>query len=74
MRKVATTAVMAAHASDALRGTKISVEADMAMLAMTNGMERDLDEFDALFAASGWRREQTYPVVAGYFGLELVAV
>nr|WP_256979539.1 methyltransferase [Streptomyces sp. NRRL B-24085] len=46
---------------------------DMAMLTMTNGMERDLDEFDALFAASGWRRSKTYPVGAGYFGLELVA-
>lgn len=46
---------------------------DMAMLTMTNGMERDLDEFDTLFAASGWRRTKTYPVGAGYFGLELVA-
>lgn len=47
---------------------------DMAMLTTTNGMERDLDEFDALFAASGWRRSKTYPVGGGYFGLELVAV
>jgi hypothetical protein len=28
----------------------------------------------ALFAASGWRRGKTYPVVGGYFGLELDAV
>lgn len=34
---------------------------DMAMLAVTNGIERDLDEFDALFAASGWRRGRTLP-------------
>ncbi len=47
---------------------------DMAMLTMTNGMERDLDEFDALFEASGWRRSTTYPVGGGYFGMELVAV
>jgi hypothetical protein len=30
--------------------------ADMHMLAMLPGQERDLPEFDALFAASGWRR------------------
>ncbi|MEU1276259.1 methyltransferase [Streptomyces sp. NPDC005799] len=47
---------------------------DMAMLTTTNGMERDLAEFDALFAASGWRRSKTYPVGNGYFGLELVTV
>jgi O-methyltransferase domain len=47
---------------------------DMAMLAVTGGVERDLDEFDALFAASGWRRGRTYPVGGGYFGLELEAV
>ncbi|MEU1301489.1 methyltransferase [Streptomyces shenzhenensis] len=47
---------------------------DMAMLTSTNGMERDLDEFDALFAASGWRRSKTYPVGNGYFGMEVDAV
>ncbi|MEU1801377.1 methyltransferase [Streptomyces sp. NPDC019937] len=52
----------------------IAALSDMAMLTMTNGMERDLDEFDALFAASGWRRSKTYPVGGGYFGLELVAI
>lgn len=47
---------------------------DMAMLAMTNGRERDLTEFDAVFTAAGWRRSKTYPVGGGYFGMELVAV
>lgn len=50
-----------------------STIADMLMLCITGGMERDLNEFDALFAASGWRRVKTYPVGAGYFGLELEA-
>ncbi|WP_216901924.1 methyltransferase [Nocardia alni] len=45
---------------------------DMGMLAVTNGMERDLDEFDALFASSGWRRDKTYPVGGGYFGIEII--
>jgi hypothetical protein len=51
-----------------------ATRADMVMLALTDGMERDLDEYDALFAASGWRRSKTYPVGGGYFGMELVAV
>jgi hypothetical protein len=46
----------------------------MGMLCVTNGIERDLAEFDALFAASGWHRSKTYPVGGGYFGLELDAV
>lgn len=50
-----------------------AVLSDMTMLSATAGMERDLGEFDALFAASGWRREKTYPVGAGYYGLELSA-
>ncbi|MFD9701490.1 methyltransferase [Lentzea sp. NPDC059081] len=29
---------------------------DMNMLALSSGKERDLDEFDALFTASGWKR------------------
>lgn len=45
---------------------------DMNMLNVTGGMERDLDEYDALFAASGWRRSTTYPVGAGYSVMELV--
>jgi hypothetical protein len=47
--------------------------ADMSMLCVTGGTERDLDEFDALFAASGWRRGETYPVGGGFYGLELDA-
>ncbi|GAA4508119.1 methyltransferase [Actinoallomurus oryzae] len=47
---------------------------DMAMLCVTGGIERDLEEFDTLFAASGWRRGTTYPVGGGYHGLELHAV
>ncbi len=39
---------------------------DMIMLAVTEGMERDLEEYDALFAASGWRRTGTHPVGGGY--------
>jgi hypothetical protein len=46
----------------------------MGMLCVTGGIERDLEEFDALFAASGWRRDKTYPVGGGYSGLELEAV
>ena len=30
------------------------------------GMERDLQEFDALFAASGWDRTGTHSVGGGY--------
>jgi SAM-dependent methyltransferase len=48
-----------------------AVLSDMGMLAVTGGMERDLEEFDALFAASGWQRGKTYPVGGGYFGMEL---
>jgi hypothetical protein len=44
---------------------------DMTMLSVTAGMERDLGEFDTLFAGSGWRRGQTYPVGGGYVALEL---
>jgi len=50
-----------------------AVLSDMGMLAVTGGMERDLEEFDALFAVSGWHRGQTYPVGGGYFGIELSA-
>lgn len=46
---------------------------DMGMLSITGGMERDLDEFDALFAASGWRRIRTHRLGGDYFGLELEA-
>jgi SAM-dependent methyltransferase len=33
---------------------------DMNMLAVTTGQERDLAAYDALFAASGWRRTAVY--------------
>lgn len=46
---------------------------DIGMLCVTGGIERDLEEFDALFAASGWRHDKTYPVGDGYSSLELVA-
>jgi hypothetical protein len=46
---------------------------DMGMLCVTGGVERDLAEFDALFAASGWQRGETYPVGGGYYSLELHA-
>jgi hypothetical protein len=50
-----------------------AVLSDMGLLAVTGGVERDLEEFDALFAASGWRRGKTCPVGGGYFGIELSA-
>jgi hypothetical protein len=46
---------------------------DMGMLAVTGGIERDLPEFDTLFAAAGWHRGRTFPVGGGYFGMELAA-
>ena len=51
-----------------------AVLSDMGMLCVTGGIERDLGEFDTLFAASGWRRGKTYPVGGGYYGMELDAV
>jgi O-methyltransferase len=48
--------------------------ADVTMLAVTGGTERNLDEFDALFAATGWQRGATYPVGAGYHAMELQAI
>jgi hypothetical protein len=50
-----------------------AVLSDMGMLAVTGGMERDLEEFDVLFAAAGWRRTRTFPVGGGYLSLELAA-
>jgi hypothetical protein len=37
---------------------------DMNMLVMLPGRERDVDEFDALFAAAGLRRIKVTPVGA----------
>ena len=51
-----------------------AVLSDMGMLSVTGGIDRDLSEYDALFAASGWRRGKTYPVGAGYCGMELDTV
>ncbi|MDX2644074.1 methyltransferase [Streptomyces sp. PA03-1a] len=48
--------------------------ADMHMLAMLSGQERDLPEFDALFAASGWRRTAVTPTGFQFKIIELEAV
>jgi hypothetical protein len=48
--------------------------ADMHMLAMSPGQERDLPEFDALFAASGWRRVSVNPTAFMFKMIELEAV
>ena len=48
--------------------------ADMHMLAMLPGQERDLPEFDALFAASGWRRVSINPTGLTFKMIELEAV
>jgi hypothetical protein len=47
---------------------------DMVMLGILGGMECDQEEWDALFAATGWRRTSTYPVGAGYFSMEVMAI
>ena len=47
---------------------------DMNMLACTNGRERDLAEFDTLFAASGWRRVGLSPTRSMISLLEVEAV
>ncbi|WP_204358403.1 methyltransferase [Streptosporangium sp. 'caverna'] len=48
--------------------------ADMHMLAMSPGQERDLPEFDALFAASRWRRVSVTPTGLSFTMIELEAV
>jgi hypothetical protein len=48
--------------------------ADMNMLAVTRGRERELGEYDALFARSGWRRTRARPTRTPYWVLELEAV
>ncbi|UQU64463.1 acetylserotonin O-methyltransferase [Couchioplanes caeruleus] len=47
---------------------------DLNMLTMSEGRERTLDEFDALFAASGWRRTGVSPTRSLYSLIELEAV
>ncbi|WP_260634597.1 TMEM175 family protein [Streptomyces angustmyceticus] len=46
----------------------------MSVLAVTGGIEGDLHEFDARFAASGWCRGRTCPMGSGCYVLELEAV
>ncbi|MFF7211863.1 methyltransferase [Streptomyces sp. NPDC008238] len=48
--------------------------ADMHMLAMLPGQERDLPEFDALFAASGWRRTAVTATGLQFKIIELEAI
>jgi hypothetical protein len=47
---------------------------DMNMLAVSSGRERDLREFDALFAATGWKRTAVSPTRSLYSLIELEAV
>ncbi|SFF81667.1 Dimerisation domain-containing protein [Actinacidiphila alni] len=47
---------------------------DMNMLAASDGQERDLAEYDALFAATGWRRTAVSPTRSLYSLIELEAV
>ena len=47
---------------------------DMNMLAVSTGRQRNLEELDALFAASGWRRAGLSPTHTVDSLLELEAV
>ncbi|MGW1680315.1 methyltransferase [Saccharopolyspora sp. NPDC002376] len=47
---------------------------DMNMLAVSEGLERDLDEFDDLFASSGWKRTDMRPTRSLYSLMELEAI
>jgi hypothetical protein len=47
---------------------------DMNMLATTDGRERDLAEFDGLFAASGWHRTGVRPTRSLYSLIEIEAI
>ncbi|MCD0482598.1 acetylserotonin O-methyltransferase [Streptacidiphilus sp. ASG 303] len=47
---------------------------DMNMLAGTTGQERDFDAYDALYAASGWRRTSTLQTSTPWSVQEIVAV
>jgi len=46
---------------------------DMMMLTATRGQERSIDEYDALFEASGWRRTAVSPTRSHYSLVELEA-
>jgi hypothetical protein len=47
---------------------------DLNMLAATNGQERDLAEFDALYAKAGWRRESQQQTRTAHVIQELTAI
>jgi SAM-dependent methyltransferase len=47
---------------------------DMNMLAVTSGQEREVAEYDALFAASGWQRAAVHPLPGARSLLELHAI
>lgn len=47
---------------------------DLNMLASTNGQERDLDQFDALYAKAGWRRESQRQTRTSHVIQELTAI
>ncbi|HEY1822867.1 MAG TPA: methyltransferase, partial [Trebonia sp.] len=47
---------------------------DMNMLAVTSGQEREMAEYDALFAASGWQRAAVHPLPGARSLLELHAI
>ncbi|MCL2449583.1 MAG: hypothetical protein FWD17_11605, partial [Polyangiaceae bacterium] len=47
---------------------------DMNMLSCTEGQEREVDELDALYAASGWRRVATHKARASHVIMELDAI
>jgi hypothetical protein len=46
---------------------------DINMLCVTEGRERDLTEYDALFAATGWRRTAVHPTRSPYSIIALEA-
>lgn len=47
---------------------------DINMLCVTEGRERELAEYDALFAATGWRRTAVHPTRSPYSIIDLTAV
>lgn len=47
---------------------------DITMLCVTSGRERALAEYDALFAASGWRRTAVHPTRSPFSIIDLEAV
>ncbi|MEV4596151.1 methyltransferase [Amycolatopsis sp. NPDC049253] len=47
---------------------------DLNMLAVTNGQERDLSEFDALYAKTGWQRVSQQQTHTAHVIQELIAI